>query len=245
LLRLARSTRSVIFGIEVDDQRPAEKVFGGNGLPGVVRELDRRHPIAGFEHQELPFMREESKLAEGPDTLREPPHPLVGALIEALPRGSRVLVVGVGNGRHIPPLTAAGFAVDAVDDLGLAAREYDGAISTHALLHGSPATIAASLATIGGALRPGGLFHLTLGSTKDPRCGHGVMIDDATWAAQSGPERRVPHAFFDERPARELLGNWEILALDERSAAETAGRWAHSPSERATIVHWFARLKRR
>jgi len=190
-------------------------------------------------------MREESKLAEGPDTLREPPHPLVGALIEALPRGSRVLVVGVGNGRHIPPLSEAGFAVDAVDDLDLAAREYDGAVATHALLHGSPVTIAELLAAIEARMRAGGLFFLTLGSTKDPRYGRGVMIDHATWAAESGAERGVPHAFFDERSGRALLAGWNVLSLEERSAAETAGRWAHSPAEMATIVHWFARLARR
>jgi hypothetical protein len=185
-------------------------------------------------------------LAEGPDTLRETPHPLVRALIETLPPGSRVLVVGVGNGRHIPPLTEAGFTVDAVDDLNSAARsEYDGAIATHALLHGSPLTIAELLAAIEARMRAGGLFHLTLGSTKDPRYGRGVMIDDATWAAESGPERGVPHAFFDERSARALLAGWNVLSLDERSAAETAGRWAHSPNERAMIVHWFARLARR
>ena len=211
-------------------------------------------------------------MAEEPDTLREPPHPLVAALAEALPAGSRVLLVGVGRGRHIPPLIEASLRVDVVEeDAGRApaaaerfageprvrvaragyagpmpfAPDYDGAVSTHALLHGSPSTIAASLAAIGDRMRSGALFHLTLGAIRDPRYGGGVMLGDATWAAESGPEIGVPHAFFDENAARALLSGWNILSLDERSAAETAGRWAHSPAETATIVHWFARLKRR
>ena len=211
-------------------------------------------------------------MADEPDTLREPPHPLVVALAEGLPAGSRVLVVGVGSGRHIPPLLEASFHVDVVEeDAGRAttaaerfageprvrvaragyagsmpfALDYDGAVSTHALLHGSPPTIAVSVAAIGHRMRPGALFHLTLGSIRDPRCGGGVMIDDATWAAESGPESGVPHAFFDENAARALLSEWDILSLDERSAAETAGRWAHARAETATMIHWFARLKRR
>jgi hypothetical protein len=211
-------------------------------------------------------------LAEEPDTLHEPPHPLVAALAEALPAGSRVLLVGVGNGRHIPPLLEANLHVDAVEeDAGRATAaterfagepsvrvvrarydgpipfllDYDGVVSTHALLHGSPSTIAASLAAIGNRMRRNALFHLTLGSIRDACCGGGVKIDDATWAAESGPESGVPHVFFDEKAARALLSDWNVLSLDERSASETAGRWAHAPAETATMIHWFARLKLR
>lgn len=209
-------------------------------------------------------------MAEEPDTLHEPPHPLVAALAEALRAGSRVLVVGVGNGRHIPPLLKAGLHVDVVEeDAGRATtaterftgepsvrveragydgpipflRDYDGVVATHALLHGSPSTIAASLAAISKRMRRNALFHLTLGSSRDPRCGSGVMIDDATWAPESGPESGVPHVFFDEKAARALLSDWNVLSLDERSAAESAGRWVHAPAETATMIHWFARLK--
>jgi SAM-dependent methyltransferase len=70
------------------------------------------------------------------------------------------------------------------------------------------------------------------------------MTDDATWAADSGPEAGVPHAYFDEKAARQLLSGWNVVALEERSAAETAGRWTHSAAETATMVHWFARLER-
>jgi hypothetical protein len=177
----------------------------------------------------------------------------VAALIAALPTGSRVLLVGVGSGRHIPPLLEAGFRVDALDEPTLRAvvdgeplfGEFDGAISTHALLHGTPDAIAAALGAIGARLQAGAPFHLTLGSTADPRFGTGTRIDDATWAAFTGPEAGVPHAYFDEDGVRRLLADWDVLDLERRSAAQTAGRWAHQPDELATIVHWFARIARR
>lgn len=192
-------------------------------------------------------------MAEGHGTLHEPPHPLAGALIVALPAGSRILLAGVGSGRHIPPLLEAGFRVDALDEASLRAvvegepfpGGFDGALSTHALLHGTPDAIAAARGAIGERLNPGAPFHLTLGSSADPRFGAGTRIDDATWSASTGPEAGVPHAYFDEGGARRLLVDWDVLALEARSAAETAGRWAHQPDELATMVHWFARIARR
>jgi len=227
-------------------------------------------PISSMTKRSLLIRR--SELPDDFDTLHEMPHPLVGALIETLSNGSRVLLVGVGSGRHVPPLLAAGFIVEAIEeDPERAARAaerfkskarvrvvggsysvppllfsgYDAAVSTHALLHGSPPQIAASLAAMGSGLRAGGLFHLTLGSTRDPRYASGLRLDDATWVAETGAEIGVPHAYFDEKAARTLLSDWTILSLDERSAAETAGRWAHTSAETATMVHWLARLKRR
>jgi hypothetical protein len=192
-------------------------------------------------------------VAEGHGTLIEPPHPLVGALIAALPSGSRVLLIGVGSGRHIPPLLQAGFRVDVLDEDSMRTivdgepfnGGFDGALSTHALLHGTPESIQAALRAIGDRLRDGAPFHLTLGSKADPRFGAGTRIDDATWAAPAGTEAGVPHAYFDEGEVRALLIDWDVLDLEQRNAAETAGRWAHRPSELATMVHWFARIARR
>jgi SAM-dependent methyltransferase len=210
-------------------------------------------------------------LTEGP-TLQGSAHPLASALAGALPSGARVLLLGVGSGRHIPPLLEAGFAIDVVEDDRARAEAaiarfageprvriarlseagdlpfdatYDGALTTHALLHGTPDRIAASLAAVTTRLRPGAPFHLTLGSRNDPRFATGIALDEATRVTTEGAEAGVPHAYFDEAGARLLLADWEILALDERSAAETAGRWAHAPGELETMVHWFARVARR
>ncbi len=188
-------------------------------------------------------------MTEGHRTLPGPPHPLARALVGALSAPARVLIVGAGSGRHVPVLRDAGFTVETieVDDLRAMTTPgaIDGALSTHALLHGRPAEITAALACVRDLLRPGAPFYFTLGSTADPRFGHGTRIDDATWAPNEGSETGVPHAYFDERGASEFLVNWEIESLESRSAAETAGRWAHTDAEAATLIHWFVRARKR
>jgi SAM-dependent methyltransferase len=182
-----------------------------------------------------------------------------------------VLLLGLGNGRHLPPLLAAGHAVDVVEADPARAVEgatrwageprvriararyggplpfafgFDGALATHALLHGRPADVAAALSAVGARLRPGAPFAFTLGSSRDPRCGRGTPLAPGSWAPEDGPEAGVAHAYFDEERARALLGGWQLESLEEGSAAETAGGWAHTPREAAALVHWFVRARR-
>jgi hypothetical protein len=92
-------------------------------------------------------------------------------------------------------------------------------------------------------LSPGGDFFTTLGSTRDPRYGEGERGDDGAFTRASGPEAGVAHAFFDEAAVRALFAGYEIVALTEERAAETAGRWAHTEAEAHTLVHWFVRAR--
>jgi len=182
----------------------------------------------------------------------------------------RFLLLGVGNGRNIPALLANGGSVDAIEEDparagAVAARfageprvriatapyagkppfggSYDGALSTNALLHGSQAGVRAALAGCALALRAGAPLYLVLGSRSDPRFGRGRRLDDAVFAPTEGPEADVPHVYFDAAGVRELLADFALVALDETSAAETAGRWAHDASDAAHIVHWFVRAR--
>lgn len=210
-------------------------------------------------------------MIEGNGTLPESPHPLTAALIAALAPGSRVLLLGIGNGRHLPALLAGGLKVDALEANPARAAEaarrwartpglritqarygggalpfaadFDAALATHALLHGTVADVATALAAARERLRAGAPFHFTLGSTRDPRFGRGTRIDAATWAPADGDEAGVAHAYFDETGARALLAGWDVEALDESQAARTAGAWAH-PSGSAGFVHWFVRARR-
>jgi len=180
------------------------------------------------------------------------------------------LLVGVGNGRNVAPFADTGIRVDAVEadteraraaslrfagtpGIRVARVPYAGpfpfsggfaaALSTNALLHGAPADIARILAAIRSRLRPGGLCYATFGSTRDPRFGRGRRIDAATFAPESGAEVGVPHAYFDERRLRDVLGGFTIDEAREASAAATAGAWAHAPEEAAGIVHWFVKAR--
>lgn len=200
------------------------------------------------------------------------PHPLALELARFLANRTlpvRALVLGAGSGRNFPALLATGATVAAIEDdperfrlavarfgkLGVRSiiasyagpypyrHRFTGALSTHALLHGRPSTIIAAVAAVEASLVRGGCFFTTLGSTSDPRYGTGRRIDDNTFAAASGAEAGVPHVYFDEAAVRTLFAAFEIDDIAERSASETAGRWAHSESEAETLVHWFVRVR--
>lgn len=185
----------------------------------------------------------------------------------------RILVVGYGSGRNLAPLLDAGLAIDLcegdVTRAAAAAQRYgassrvriftalgspdattsivpdcDGALSTHALLHGNAAGLATSIASIHGRLRDGAPFYTTLGSTRDPRFGRGLRIDAATFAPDTGTEAGVPHVFLSEREVRAMLRDFTIESLDEIDASDHVGAWAHEPEDAATIVHWFLRARR-
>ncbi len=200
-------------------------------------------------------------------------HPLALELARALAGrepAPGALLLGVGSGRNIPVLLACGAFVEAVEPDERRARlaranfpqrelritnapfagpyaqiAFAGALSTHALLHGREDEIAASIEAVRSALAPRGLLYATLGSTSDPRYGRGRAMSAGTYAPIDGSERGVPHTYFNACEARALLRGFDVETLEERPAAETAGRWAHSAQEARTLVHWFVRASAR
>ena len=202
------------------------------------------------------------------------PHPLAldFARAVAMPNAGRVLLLGFGSGRNVAPVLAAGAHVVMLEDdagraraaaarfagderveivharyetAGALSGSFRGALTTHALLHGSRASVAAAVAGLRERLEPHAAFFITLGSTSDPRYGAGRRIDAGTYAAQAGTEAGVPHVYFDRAGVYELLNGFSVDALEEKDASETAGRWAHTPGEAATLRHWFVRAQRR
>jgi len=180
-----------------------------------------------------------------------PPHPLTVALIERLHErpGAHVLDFGTGSGRNTFALRKAGFAVTPVVDgatpatLEAAAendRPFAAAISTHALLHGTPNDIRTALDTLAELLEPGAPLYATFGSVRDARFGQGARIDERTFAPTAGDEAGVAHAFFDELELRGLLSTrFAIDAIDERDVDAIAGSWAHRERPLEESVHWF------
>jgi SAM-dependent methyltransferase len=201
------------------------------------------------------------------------PHPFALELAQLLAREpvARVLLVGIGNGRNVAPFIRAGLRVDAVESDPARARDaairfaaergvrvaragyagpypfsggFAGALSTSALLHGTPVDVARALAAIRARLRPDAPFFATFGSTRDPRFGRGTRIDTLTYAPDDGPESGVPHAFLDAGRLRAVLDGFVLDAAYEGSAAATAGRWAHEPDDAAALIHWFVKARR-
>jgi SAM-dependent methyltransferase len=210
-----------------------------------------------------------------PTGSEEPPaHPLaieLGLALAGRDPAPRVLLLGIGSGRNVAPLVAAGASVDIVEADAERARVaairfaagprvrvtrgtyagpyafsggFAGALSTHALLHGDIASIERAVAAIANRLAPGGALYATFGSTNDPRYAAGSPIEPFVTAPRDGSEVGVPHAYFDERRLRAVLEGFTIDTIVETSAAETAGRWAHDANESRTMLHWFVRARK-
>ena len=128
--------------------------------------------------------------SDSPEHAVRPPHPLTLELIDRLrarPHAT-VLEVGAGSGRNTHALHAAGFRVVCLDDAATAAA----ALSTHALLHGTPASISELLHRIAEHVEGGAPLYATFGSVRDRRYGRGRLIEERVYAPQDGDERDVP-----------------------------------------------------
>lgn len=178
------------------------------------------------------------------------PHPLAERLAARLHPGSAVLDAGTGSGRNARALERAGMRVSAVDDddayaLLLPRGPFDGAIATHALLHGTPAAIAALLGDIAAVLRSDAILCATFASTNDARFGAGERLGERTFAPVSGDELGVAHSYFDEAALRALLApHFEIESLAEVRVDAVAGRWAHPREPLSGAMHWFAEARK-
>lgn len=170
------------------------------------------------------------------------PHPLCLALIERLRDrpGADVFEIGRGSGRNTRALEAAGFTVNAT------AGPYVAALSTHALLHGTPDDVREHLDAIARALEPGAPLYATFGSVRDARYGGGTPVAPHAFAPTDGDEAGVTHAFFDETRLRAMLDErYRIESLREERVDEIAGRWAHREQPLHAAVHWFALVTRK
>jgi hypothetical protein len=178
----------------------------------------------------------------------EAAHPLAVDLAATLSPGSRVLVLGAGNGRSLPPLRAAGAGVEiaAADDelLDEHAGPYDAILSTHALLHGTCESVARRVASLERLLAPTGRLYATFGSTSDPRFGTGVPTTGGGWAPASGDEAGIGHAYFDHTSLARVLEPFARVQMEQRDVAEVIGRWAHTTGEAGPSVHWFVEAQR-
>ena len=144
-----------------------------------------------------------------------------------------MLEIGPGSGRNTRALEAGGLTV-----VGLEAPHADGALSTHALLHGTSREVAALLREIGDRLSPGAPLFATFGSVRDSRFAAGRMVEPFVYAPEGGDEAGVAHTFFDDVRLRRLLEGWIVESAREVCVDEIAGTWAHS-RPLSGAVHWF------
>ena len=157
-----------------------------------------------------------------------------------------MIEIGHGSGRNHRALKAAGFEIVHFSSELAPAGGAAGALSTHALLHGTPEEIAALLAEIARGLAAGAPFLATFGSQRDARFGTGTRLGPATFAPTEGDERGVAHSYFDEATLRGVLDeHFAIEDLREVEVDAIAGGWAHERAPLSGAVHWFVVAHRR
>lgn len=190
-------------------------------------------------------MPEPSSSPETAATFQEA-HPLAQRLYERL-RGSAgpIIVVGDGRGRNSRALRNAGLIVVAIPDeapytqLTSGPRSFAGALSTHAYLHGTAAKIRSGIAELARVLQKGAPAFLTFGSIQDVRYGYGEQLDAQTFAPGEGPEKGVPHAYFDRDGIIEMLAPFDLVWAEETIVDDIVGKWAHLDADPPGKVHWF------
>lgn len=194
-----------------------------------------------------------------PDASSSPPatgtfqnaHPLAQRLYESVAKGSDpIVIVGDGSGRNSRALHEAGLHVVSIPDeasytqLAFPPRHFAAALSTHAYLHGTASKIRLGIAELARVLRLDAPAFLTFGSIQDVRYGFGEMLDPQTFAPGEGPEKGVPHAYFDRDGILDVLRPFKIVSLDEITVDAIVGKWAHLEDEPPGKVHWFVEARR-
>jgi len=182
-----------------------------------------------------------------PPTSTQGPHPLAERLVtryrDAALNGP-VIEVAAGVGRNTRALEAAGIPVVATTDdqpytqLPGGRNRYVAALSTHGYLHGSTDKLRVGFGELLRVLQPGSPIFITLGSINDARYGFGLAVDDRTYAPGDGPEKGIPHAYFERGGVNEILRGFTVESLEEVAADAVVGQWAHAPAETG-IRHWF------
>ncbi len=158
-------------------------------------------------------------------------------------KGSKLLDLGCGIGRHALLFASEGFEVSAVDfsdeainvlrqksrdhrllidvrkgemtKLPYEDESFDFVISFHVIYHGIRNDVAKALSEVFRIMRPGGEFFVTFNSadSKSLRSSEGIRIDERTIVKAGGIENGVPHYYVDKATLEALLKEFELISL--------------------------------
>ncbi|MDP4121202.1 MAG: methyltransferase domain-containing protein [Bacillota bacterium] len=92
---------------------------------------------------------------------------------------------------------------------------FHGAFSWDALHHNTIGKINKAVENVYESLYDGGMFMVSLISTKSGSSFHGKEIEKNTYVTEEGSEAGVPHHYFDEQGIRDLFKKWKIISLVE------------------------------
>lgn len=103
---------------------------------------------------------------------------------------------------------------DMTDSL-FTSMNFHGAVSWDALHHNTIDNINKAVENVYESLCEGGMFMVSLLSTKGGAFHIGKEIEKNTFVREDGSEAGVPHHYFDEQGIRELFKKWKVVSLAE------------------------------
>ncbi|RPI28826.1 MAG: class I SAM-dependent methyltransferase [Acidobacteria bacterium] len=171
------------------------------------------------------------------------PHESLPEFVDQLKKRGfrRVLDLGCGSGRHLPPLARSGLSVFGLDNspsgLALARedlykehlqahlllgdfrenlpyrdRSFEGLLSTQVVHHAEIRTIRKVISEIERVLLPKGLLFLSVPKDRQ-QASRFRQIEAGTFVPEDGPEMGIPHHFFEEGELRELLRGFDLFGF--------------------------------
>jgi len=176
------------------------------------------------------------------DHLERPPHPWLSGIFRSLPVDGMLLDLGCGTGPNLPAahnaglrvwgsdisihglrraqarIKAAGFNVPLVladmATLPFAANRFDGLVSIQTINHGTPESIARTIAEIQRILKPGGKIFVTLARAHDHYPPNGYnLIAPHTVIPLAGPEKGLVHHFFTREEILNIFASFELETI--------------------------------
>lgn len=184
-------------------------------------------------------------------SLSEEIHPLFKQFLEHSEFTLKhALDIGCGTGKYLKLLQAGGFRTDGLDSSQTAVEmtkkelgggseilcadmfghkipkdRYDLILSISTIHHGTKEQVRGLVSNIHEAIAKNGKIFITLPDLASGKKWHTFKehreIAEGTYAPMSGPEKGLPHSFYEENEVRELFSKFNNMKLE----LEDRGRW--------------------
>lgn len=124
------------------------------------------------------------------------------------------------------------------------ASSFEGMLAINVIHHTNHAGFLEIVGEMTRLLVPGGLVLATVASKHNHKYGSGKSIDEYTYLTESGAEKGIPHAFFDEQDLRKIFGDkYNLFVLREISGE--IPKADQQFKKQGVLDHWLVYAKRK